>query len=132
MESQFASSYGLEKHGIKNTGFVYWNLSTPLLYEEVIRRREGRMAHLGPLVVRTGEYTGRSPNDKFVVKEPSSADKVWWGPVNKAMARGAVCLPAKPAAGLSPGERPFHPGLLRRGRSRLPPAHPGDHRDCLA
>ena len=86
MESQFASSYGLEKHGIKNTGFVYWNLSTPLLYEEVIRRREGRMAHLGPLVVRTGEYTGRSPNDKFVVKEPSSADKVWWGQVNKAMA----------------------------------------------
>jgi phosphoenolpyruvate carboxykinase (ATP) len=44
------------------------------------------MAHLGPLVVRTGEYTGRSPNDKFVVKEPSSADKVWWGPVNKVMA----------------------------------------------
>ena len=86
MEGQFAGTYGLEKHGIKNTGFVYWNLSTPLLYEEVIRRREGRMAHLGPLVVRTGEYTGRSPNDKFVVKEPSSEDKVWWGPVNKAMA----------------------------------------------
>jgi hypothetical protein len=40
MESQFASSYGLEKHGIRNTGFIYWNLSTPLLYEEVIRRRE--------------------------------------------------------------------------------------------
>jgi phosphoenolpyruvate carboxykinase (ATP) len=55
MERQFVSPYGLEKHGIKNAGFVYWNLSTPLLYEEVIRRREGRMAHLGPLVVRTGE-----------------------------------------------------------------------------
>ncbi len=54
MESQLGSPYGLENHGIKNTGFVYWNLSTPLLYEEVIRRREGRMAHLGPLVVRTG------------------------------------------------------------------------------
>ncbi|HSO72112.1 MAG TPA: phosphoenolpyruvate carboxykinase [Thermodesulfobacteriota bacterium] len=86
MESQFGSSHDLEKNGIKNTGFVYWNLSTPLLYEDVIRRREGRMAHLGPLVVRTGEHTGRSPNDKFVVKEPSSEDKVWWGPVNKAMA----------------------------------------------
>ena len=68
MESQFGSSYDLEKDGIKNTGFVYWNLSTPVLYEEAIRRREGRMAHLGPLVVRTGEHTGRSPNDKFVVK----------------------------------------------------------------
>ena len=85
MASQFPTSDSLEKHGIKNTGFVYWNLSTPLLYEEAIRRREGRMAHLGPLVVRTGEHTGRSPNDKFVVREPSSKDKVWWGPVNKAM-----------------------------------------------
>ena len=85
MENQFGSSYGLEKHGIKNTGFVYWNLSTPILYEEAIRRREGHMAHLGPLVVRTGEHTGRSPNDKFVVREPTSEDKVWWGAVNKAM-----------------------------------------------
>ena len=85
MERQFASPFGLEKQGIKNTGFVYWNLSTPLLYEEAIRRREARMAHLGPLVVRTGEHTGRAPNDKFVVREPSSEAKVWWGPVNKAM-----------------------------------------------
>src|SRR5512143_2874140 len=85
MESLIASSQGLESQGIKNTGFVYWNLSSPLLYEEVIRRREGRMAHLGPLVVRTGEHTGRSPNDKFVVREPSSEDKVWWGAVNKSM-----------------------------------------------
>ena len=72
MERPLTSPYGLENQGIKNTGFVYWNLSTPLLYEEAIRRREGRMAHLGPLVVRTGEHTGRSPNDKFVVREPSS------------------------------------------------------------
>jgi len=50
----FASHYGLEHHGITNVNFVYWNLSTPLLYEEIIRRREGRLAHLGPLVVRTG------------------------------------------------------------------------------
>jgi phosphoenolpyruvate carboxykinase (ATP) len=56
-----------------------------MLYEEAIRRREGRLAHLGPLVVRTGQYTGRAPNDKFIVREPSSVDKVWWGKVNRPM-----------------------------------------------
>jgi phosphoenolpyruvate carboxykinase (ATP) len=64
---------------------VYWNLPAPRLYEEAIRRREGRLAHLGPLVVRTGHHTGRSPNDKFVVREASSADKIWWGKANRPM-----------------------------------------------
>ena len=82
-QSATQSQYGLEHHGIQNVNDVYWNLSTPRLYEEAIRRREGRVAHLGPLVVRTGQHTGRSPNDKFIVKEPSSADKVWWGKVNR-------------------------------------------------
>jgi len=81
----FASHYGLEHHGISNVNFVYWNLSTPLLYEEIIRRREGRLAHLGPLVVRTGEHTGRAPNDKYIVREPSSEELIWWGPINQAM-----------------------------------------------
>ncbi|NWF62327.1 MAG: phosphoenolpyruvate carboxykinase [Fischerella sp.] len=76
------SNFSLEQQGILNTGIVYWNLSTPALYEEAIRRQEGVMAHLGPLVVRTGEHTGRSPNDKFIVRESSSADRVWWGKVN--------------------------------------------------
>ena len=79
------SEKGLEPHGIRNINAVYWNLSTPRLYEEAIRRREGRLAHLGPLVVRTGQYTGRSPNDKFIVREPSSLDKIWWGKVNQPM-----------------------------------------------
>ena len=78
--------HGLEEHEIHNVGNVYWNLSTPLLYEEAVRRREGRIAHLGPLVVRTGQHTGRAPNDKFVVREPSSADKIWWGKVNRPIA----------------------------------------------
>jgi phosphoenolpyruvate carboxykinase (ATP) len=79
------SSYGLNNHGIQNTNMVYWNLSTPLLTEEAIRRREGHLAHLGPLVVRTGQHTGRSPNDKFIVREPSSESKIWWGKVNQPM-----------------------------------------------
>lgn len=79
------SPVGLEAHGIKNVNNVYWNLTTPRLYEEAIRRREGRLAHLGPLVVRTGQHTGRSPNDKFIVREPSSENQIWWGKVNQPM-----------------------------------------------
>jgi ATP-dependent phosphoenolpyruvate carboxykinase len=61
---------------------AHWNLEPPALYEEAIRRREARLACSGALVAYTGRHTGRSPNDKFIVKDPSSADKVWWGPVN--------------------------------------------------
>lgn len=74
---------GLEEYGIKNVGNIYRNLPTPALYEEIVRRREGLIAHLGPMVVRTGHHTGRSPHDKFIVEEESSADKIWWGKENK-------------------------------------------------
>jgi phosphoenolpyruvate carboxykinase (ATP) len=77
------SKYGLDNHGIVNVNDVYWNLSSPGLYEESVRRREGLVAHLGPVVVRTGHHTGRSPNDKFIVREPSSQDNIWWGNVNR-------------------------------------------------
>ena len=59
------------------------NLSTAALYEAAIRRGEGVIAADGPLVVRTGKHTGRSPKDKFVVREASSEDKIWWGEVNQ-------------------------------------------------
>jgi phosphoenolpyruvate carboxykinase (ATP) len=77
------SRYALQNHGIQNTGQEYWNLSTPALYEEAVRRREALIGHLGPLVARTGHHTGRSPNDKFVVREPSSEEKIGWGAVNR-------------------------------------------------
>ena len=69
--------------GLTNIGSIHWNLSTAQLYESSIRRREAFLAHLGPLVTRTGSFTGRAPNDKFVVDEPSSRDKIWWGKVNR-------------------------------------------------
>ena len=78
--------HGLEHHGFRNIGRVYWTLTTPALYERVVRRREGLIAHLGPIVVRTGDHTGRSPNDKFIVHEPSSCDHIWWGSVNRPFA----------------------------------------------
>ena len=74
---------GLEHHGIKNAKEIYWNLTTPALYEHICRNGEGQLSHLGPVVVATGEHTGRAPNDKFIVKEPTSQDHIWWGKVNK-------------------------------------------------
>lgn len=71
--------------GLKNIEHFHWNYSTAQLYEAAIRRREGHLAHLGPLVTRTGSFTGRAPNDKFIVDEPSSRDKVWWGKVNRSI-----------------------------------------------
>ncbi len=61
---------------------IHANISTAELYEKAIRAGEGIVAAEGPLVVRTGKHTGRSPEDKFIVDEPSSRDKVWWGSVN--------------------------------------------------
>jgi len=68
---------------IVNVNNVYWNLSTPALYELAVVRREAVVAHLGPLVVRTGHHTGRSPNDKYIVREPTSENNIWWGKANR-------------------------------------------------
>ncbi|MEJ5246811.1 MAG: phosphoenolpyruvate carboxykinase (ATP) [Caldilinea sp.] len=77
------SPYGLEHHGVYNPNNVFWTLNTPLLYEQAIRRFEGHLAHLGPLVVRTGQYTGRSPRDKFIVEEDETREDIAWGNVNQ-------------------------------------------------
>src|SRR3954462_11897785 len=72
----------LDREGIR-TDRVKWNLSAAALYEEAIRKQEGVIAAEGPLVCRTGSHTGRSPNDKFVVREPSSEQHIPWGNVNR-------------------------------------------------
>src|SRR3954468_21163371 len=74
----------LDREGIR-TDRVKWNLSAAALYEEAVRKQEGVLAANGPLACRTGSHTGRSPNDKFVVREPSSQAHVAWGNVNKPM-----------------------------------------------
>ena len=65
---------------------TYRNLSTAELYEHAVRNGEGTISAHGSLVVRTGKHTGRSPQDKFVVREPSSEKKVWWGEINHPLA----------------------------------------------
>jgi phosphoenolpyruvate carboxykinase (ATP) len=62
------------------------NRPTAELYEDAVRAGEGLIAADGPLVVRTGKHTGRSPQDKFIVKEPGSAARIWWGDVNRPIA----------------------------------------------
>ena len=81
------SSYGVEHHGISYPGTVYWNLHTPQLYEQITQRREGMLAHLGPVVVHTGDHTGRSPNDRFIVREPTTENEIWWGSVNREISQ---------------------------------------------
>ena len=71
-------SVDLSAHGIESTGSVLWSPSTPLLYEHAVIRGEARIAEGGPMAVDTGVHTGRSPQDKFIVREPSSQDRIWW------------------------------------------------------
>jgi phosphoenolpyruvate carboxykinase (ATP) len=59
------------------------NLSVAALYEKAIERDEGQLAAAGPLVVRTGSHTGRSPKDKYIVDEPNVHDTIWWGGFNR-------------------------------------------------
>jgi phosphoenolpyruvate carboxykinase (ATP) len=78
-----ASDYGLQNHGLTNLRRVYWNLPTPALYEESVFRSEARLTHLGPLAVSTGKHTARAAADKFVVREQTTEDRIWWGQYNR-------------------------------------------------
>ncbi len=73
----------LDTVGIVDPASVFWNLSTAALYEEALARREGTVAAGGPIVCRTGQHTGRSPRDRFLVEETSSSQNVAWGSVNR-------------------------------------------------
>ncbi|HEX5725560.1 MAG TPA: phosphoenolpyruvate carboxykinase (ATP) [Longimicrobiaceae bacterium] len=79
------SRHGLDNHGIRNPGTVFWNLSPVELVEHAIRRGEGILVDGGPFNAVTAPHTGRSPNDRFVVREPGSEGEVWWGKVNVAI-----------------------------------------------
>ena len=85
MNKIFKESSGLDIHGILNPGPVFWNLSVAALYEQAVNRGEGIIAEGGSLVCLTGQHTGRSPNDKFIVREPSSEQHVSWGAINRPL-----------------------------------------------
>ena len=77
------SRVGLETHGLKNLGAVHWNLDAAGLYEHAIRRQEGKIAKGGAFVALTGEHTGRSPQDRFIVEEEGTKNDIDWGDVNR-------------------------------------------------
>ncbi|MEO5985532.1 MAG: phosphoenolpyruvate carboxykinase (ATP) [Candidatus Limnocylindria bacterium] len=102
---------------------TYSNLSTAELYEHAARNGEGIISAHGSLVVRTGKHTGRSPRDKFIVREPTSDADVWWGPVNQPISEEHYdTLRARLLKHL--GDRPLYGQDLHIG------AHP-DHRRSL-
>ena len=76
-------TYGLEALGIINASAVYHNLTPAQLTEHALRRGEGKLSNTGALVVKTGKYTGRSANDKFIVDTPAVHDEIAWGKVNR-------------------------------------------------
>ena len=77
--------FGLDAQGIETGAELHWNLSTAPIVEEAVRRGEGSLAKDGPLVVATGRHTGRSAQDRFVVRDEVTQDTVWWGKSNKPM-----------------------------------------------
>ncbi len=83
---QLRTRHGLESHGIDSPERVEWNLTAPALYEEAVRRHEGLIAQDGPIVFETGRHTGRSPKDKYVVRDSLSESDIWWGKVNQPIA----------------------------------------------
>jgi phosphoenolpyruvate carboxykinase (ATP) len=97
---------GLAEHGIPSVrGRIHWHPTTSQLYTQALAQGDAALAEGGPLVVDTGEHTGRSPKDKFIVREPGSEDRIWWGEVNAEISEeGFERLRDKVAARLAQGD----------------------------
>src|SRR5918995_776109 len=74
----FNSAQGSEVFGLRNLKRVYWNLEAPALYEQSLARAETKLVKGGALLAETGIHTGRSPKDKFVVRDEDTESTVWW------------------------------------------------------
>ena len=81
------SKLSLDYLGIINPSELYRNLTPAQLTEHALRRGEGTLSNTGALVVKTGKYTGRSANDKFIVDTPSVHDEIAWGKVNRPITK---------------------------------------------
>ncbi len=68
--------------GLGNVASEFWNLTPAELVEETVFRGEGELTDTGALAIDTGEFTGRSPKDKFTVCDAKTENTVWWGDVN--------------------------------------------------
>ena len=77
-----SNKVGLESIGNIKAESVLWNLTPAELVEEALKNGEGVLSDTGALMCDTGKFTGRSPKDRFVVKDAKTADSVWWGDIN--------------------------------------------------
>jgi phosphoenolpyruvate carboxykinase (ATP) len=75
---EFNAAHGPEAIGLTGLAAVHWNLEAPRLYEEALRRGEAQLARGGALVATTGSHTGRSPKDKYVVRDAGTENEIWW------------------------------------------------------
>ena len=80
-------TYGLEEYGIETSGSIFRNIPPGSLVEKALLKGEGRLSRAGCLCIETGERTGRSPNDKYIVDTPAVHDLIAWGKVNKPISR---------------------------------------------
>ena len=83
--SDLKPEFDLAAQGFQAPASVHWNLKTAPLVEQALARGEGVLAKDGPLVVKTGRHTGRSAQDKFIVRDAETESVVWWGKTNKSM-----------------------------------------------
>ena len=90
--AELAPEVGLRGVGLTSARCVYWNLPSEALVEEVVFRGEGAIADGGPIVVETGAHSSRAAQDKFIVREPSSEEHVWWGEYNRPLGAEAFDL----------------------------------------
>lgn len=81
--AELASGFTLKNQGLNHLNNVYWNLPGEALYEEIIFNNEAKLTKNGPIVCNTGKHTARAAQDKFIIKEDSSSEHIWWGTYNR-------------------------------------------------
>src|SRR5690554_5362418 len=80
-KNQTTKLISVEKYGIRDAEVKY-QLTSEQLHNETLKKGQGREASSGALAINTGEFTGRSPKDRFIVKDDITRDTVWWGNIN--------------------------------------------------
>lgn len=83
------SHIGLEALGLTHLNTVYWNLPAAALVQDAVRKGDAVLGHGGALLADTGEHTGRSPNDRFIVRDETTEESVDWGKVNRPISTEA-------------------------------------------
>ena len=123
--------FGADRFGFRDLAGINWNLGAPQLYEHALQRNEARVAAHGPLVADTGAHTGRSPKDKFVVRDANTEAKVWWDNNNAMTVEHFDALLADFLAHAK-GKTFVRSGSLRRRRSSVAHTRARLHRICVA